>query len=330
MVWFLVWFAACSAPQRVERPSPVDLVCKFPTKEQTAALPTGSAHWCEDPDGKRHGLAQERDEEGRVVVEETYRDGVLVRRLAHDRRVDGLATFVDYEPPGPAHSAEGARLHGALEGSVVYRDAQGGVLYVEEYRRGVRITSSDEEQIRAAFEALQGAVAAKRFDTVPTLVDRATLDRYEGLREVALRGDRDALARLPLQERLLVLQMRLQLGTALRSMSAADILARGVDPAPYTLNVLVARVELDEVRVNNVTALATTTSKGKRSPRSNFRFAKEDGRWRLDLFGVAATAEELLTSRVRAEGDEEKLIESYLAARTGIRPTAEVWKPIGD
>lgn len=330
MVWILVLLAACGSPPRVERPSSVGLVCEFPTKERTAALPAGSAHWCEDPDGKRDGLAQERDGAGRIVVEEEYRNGVLLRRLAHDGRVDGLATFVDYEPPGPAHSAEGARLHGALDGSVVYRDAQGRVLYVEEYRGGQRVSSSDEEEIRATFEAVQGAVEAKRFDSLPSLFDRATLERYEALRSVALRADRAELAKLSLQEKLLVLQMRLQLGSDLRTMSAAQILARGVDPAPYALTVLVARVELDEVRVNNRSALATTTSNGKRSPRSNFRFAKEDGRWRLDLFGVAATGEELLTSRVRTDGDEEKLIESYLAARTGVRPTADMWKPIGD
>lgn len=66
-------------------------------------------------------------------------------------------------------------------------------------------------------------------------------------------------------------KMRHRLGDRLRTMTGAEVLGAGIDPALYVFDTLIARVELEDVQVSDSVGLADTAFRGERSPRRQYR-----------------------------------------------------------
>lgn len=188
--------------------------------------------------------------------------------------------------------------------------------------------ASDVEQVAVAYADVKKAIESRAYCALPALVDAETLRVYEVLRQQALHAPREQVEQQPVLERTLILEMRTRLAGRLDRITGADVLAAGIDPPPRLFDVLVANVELGDVRVTGSVATAATSLKGVESPR-RYRFVKEDGRWQLDLLSMARDAAPMLARHISKTGQtEDEFIEDYVADRSGSPFDPAAWDPV--
>lgn len=307
------------------------VVCSVGTKSVVVRDEQGTYEWCRDDLGRKEGRAVMLDPHGVVLIEEKYTRGVLESRLEYDTRSADVTNFVVYHPEGGGFRATGSRVRGLLEGPVVIWDELGNVVKTITYHEGQVVgvaVNPNEVAIRHVFAEVQEAISKHEPSRLAALVDSHTLATYEKLRKHALLSPQVVLLTRPIGEQALVLLMRVQLGTRLRSMDGSMVLAAGIEPPPYVYANL-SRTGLVDVRISGDRATARTTYNGKSSVRE-LHFVKQGGAWKLDLLALMEQDDFLDYAAKRSGKSTDATAEAYVRAALHGNVGTTMWDPIGE
>jgi hypothetical protein len=193
---------------------------------------------------------------------------------------------------------------------------------------GEPVTSGrDVDDVREGFEAYRSALMDRDGQAAADAVTATTIAKYQEYRDLALTGDESTVKALSIVHRLTVLIVRHRTDVAaLKVMDGRALLAHGVEQGWVSQNSVV-RLKLGEVTVLGDSASAEATSGGQ--PAGRFLFAKEQGRWKLDLAKLLTATDPALRAAAKEQGvSENEYIFSLISATSGRTVTDEIWKPL--
>jgi hypothetical protein len=189
----------------------------------------------------------------------------------------------------------------------------------------------DEEAVRATFDGYRQALLDGDGERAAGLVTAGTVEYFEETRRLALEAPEAELRDRSLVDQLQVLTMRQQVpARVLRSTDGQELFAYSVQEG------LVATEELRDLGIGEVTvdgdrATAEALSGGEKVALLRWQFAREDGRWKIDvtsLFSFVKTA--LERSAEDAGMSTEELILRSLEIASGKPVPPDIWEPLGD
>ena len=191
------------------------------------------------------------------------------------------------------------------------------------------ITSSHEEaDVRACFGNYRTAILAEEGQEALRFVDRRTLDYYGRILDIALRGNRETVAGLSTINKLMVLILRHRIPLdSLKEMTAESLFIHAAEHGWVGKNDVIAN-ELGKVVVFGTYALAVHISVGQESP-FQYRFEKEDGRWKLDLTSIMPVVDQCFKQVIRESGlPEDEYLFSLIESDSGRKVSDTIWDPI--
>jgi len=189
------------------------------------------------------------------------------------------------------------------------------------------VQATEEETLSATFDAYRVAVLKRRGEDAADLVTKATIAYYQSNRDDALTLPRDDLESRPIIDQIQILSLRHYLGAAeLQGMDGRGLFIWAVNEGLVGENG-VRRIELTDFLVRGEEATGLVEVGGQRST-IRFRFAREDGEWRLDLLSVLAPASTVMEAQARKYGDRRIFIEFLIAQGFGGQAGDDIWEPL--
>ena len=194
--------------------------------------------------------------------------------------------------------------------------------------------ADDADDIRAAFDRYRQAALTHDGAAAAGLVTPGSLDHYQRLRDLALRGPRSEVEALPMADRLLVFRMRHEFtAVELQPMSGADLIRTSIEEAWSAPKVLVP-LTITSVAVVADAAVATPTRAGDPVP-IRLLFRPSAGGWQLDLVELARGADTALEEALRFRANRAK-VDLDTVTRWAIEDTSghlvdkDLWVPLMD
>ncbi len=189
-------------------------------------------------------------------------------------------------------------------------------------------TAPEEAAIRQCYEEYRTAALAGNGAQAARLVDRATLDHFDGLRKLALSGSAEKVRSLGLLDKIVVLRLRLESTAAdLKAQSGASLFAAGIEKGQISREG-VASGQLGALKIEGSRA-SGALQVGTQSQPGVFGFTKEDGRWRLDMT-VTLGVGEVGLKRVQEQSglDPDAFVFAVLEQVVSKKLEAKVWQPL--
>jgi hypothetical protein len=168
--------------------------------------------------------------------------------------------------------------------------------------------SRDQAEIRGSFDGYYKAIHAADGEAAAAVVDNATIQYYDRMLGLALRGARQEVGRLSMLDRMMVftIRHRVPLATAQR-MTGKDLFIHGVRQG-WIGKDAGKDIKLGEISISGTTAEAAIESNGQRAP-FKWTFHKEGGAWKMDLTSIMPAGNRALSSLAARGGmDEDELI----------------------
>ncbi len=160
--------------------------------------------------------------------------------------------------------------------------------------------------IQEAYSQFSDALTQHSGDTATDLTSRRTIEFYERCRRLALDSSGVDFDDLTQFEIMLIFQLRFLLGRRdLESMNGHDVFRWGVQDGMVKLDVT-QEVKLDHIQIEGDVAFATLRKDGQPVKDAAFRFVREEGHWKFDLFFIANALETTL-EKVRKDAGKSKI-----------------------
>lgn len=193
---------------------------------------------------------------------------------------------------------------------------------------GSVFAQADADAIRGAFQTYRAALEARNGEAARALVTRATLDSYEALRDEAIYSVKVDLAKRPIFERLIILNLRLRFTlTELQMTPGRDLFRRGIEEGWTAGASGLSNLERLVLIDNHAQAFIVPRSGGGEG--TPIHFLLEDGAWKIDLISISNAVEESLRDLAVKNGiSEEQLIEETLGSSYGQALPTDIWEPL--
>ena len=187
--------------------------------------------------------------------------------------------------------------------------------------------ASEEERLSATFDAYRVAVLNGRGSAAADLVTGETIAYYQSSRDDALTLSRAELETRPIIDQIQILSLRQYLDAAeLQGMDGRGLFIWAVDEG-LVGEEGVRRIELTDFSIRDNDATGLVSAGGKRST-FRFRFAREDGEWRLDLLSVMAPVSSVMEAQAKKFGGRKIFIEYLIAQGFGGQARTDIWEPL--
>ena len=186
----------------------------------------------------------------------------------------------------------------------------------------------DAAAVRACFNGYEQAILDQDGRKAVSFVDRATLEYYGRIRELALRADRSAVGALSTMDKLGVLMIRQCMSSeSLERMTAEALFVHAVEEG-WVSKESVATNELGEIAVSGSRA-TVHVFEGKATPIQWVFRKEEDGRWRIDITAILPVADQAFKHMVRQSGlPEDEFLTNILESVSGREVADTVWEPM--
>jgi hypothetical protein len=183
-----------------------------------------------------------------------------------------------------------------------------------------------EAAILSAFKAYQAALLKKDGPRCATLVDRATIDYYQRMRDLAVKGSAADVRKLGLMDKLVVVRMRHQVPIAqLKPMDGAGALAYAV--VQGWIGDKVAGAEFGAIEVDGATASGAFMVDGHPTP-TRMQLHREKGAWRISLVSVFPASNFLFGKMQRESGlSEDDFVIATVGKLAGKPVPDTIWNP---
>ena len=185
--------------------------------------------------------------------------------------------------------------------------------------------AQDDEAVREVFAAYRSAVLARKGGEAAALVSQSTYDYYEGMRQLALYGEADAIRARPPLDQVQILMFRLRVPPEqLEAVSAEALIAQVVSRSwmgqDSVLTVFPGRVEVE----GDAAILHAIVDGQDAGPA--FILAREAGGWRLDLVPSAEASNASMREAAEKHGlSEGELVEGLTESVIGRKLPADAW-----
>ncbi|MBI1742490.1 hypothetical protein HYR54_05415 [Candidatus Acetothermia bacterium] len=191
--------------------------------------------------------------------------------------------------------------------------------------------SNGEAAVRASFNSYKAALKAHDGKAAVTFVDKNTLNYYDKMLDLALRGTRESVLELSILDKLMVLTIRHNLPLELvKQMSSKSFFVYSVKEGLIADNSTINGLRIEHIMVSGTTASGdATTTGGKVPPNTKWIFHKEDGHWKLDLTSIFPVINWALEQAVHASGlSVEEFLFKILKSISGKPVKDAVWEPL--
>lgn len=189
--------------------------------------------------------------------------------------------------------------------------------------------AQDEELVRRAFAAYKTAILQQDGESAVALVNKATLEYYAHMMDMALEAPEPDVRRLTPVNKIMVLSLRHRVPIGdLRSMTPERLVTYAVDEGWIGKNSVIDS-EIGDVQVFNTDASADYIKGGDPTP-LKYRFSKENGDWKIDLTALMPMADQAMSTMIKERGfDEDAFIVSVLESVSGMKVSPSLWQPPG-
>jgi hypothetical protein len=187
----------------------------------------------------------------------------------------------------------------------------------------------EAEAARDAFKGYKQALINHDGEAAAAFVSKGTVDYYGKIKELALRGERQTVAGLPILDKMTVLMLRLTYrADTLENMTATSLFASAVEKELFNMDTVVSS-EVGKVKVSGERASITLINRGVENQAFLPLFVKEGRSWKLDstaLFGILGWA---LEKSAKDSGlSEDEFLVEILSKTTGKEVTNTIWEPL--
>jgi hypothetical protein len=186
-----------------------------------------------------------------------------------------------------------------------------------------------DDDVRAVFQSYKRLLLAMDGEKCATVVDRATRDYYQRMRDLALKGSAAKVQALPIIDKLMVVRIRHEVPLALiKKMDGPKLFAYGVQRG-WVSRDSVTNGDIGQVEAAGPDfATAVFTVQGKPTP-LKIEFRKEDGAWRVGLLSLFRPGEIALRQLQSKSGmSEDEFVLDLVGKLAEKPPTAKVWEPL--
>lgn len=184
------------------------------------------------------------------------------------------------------------------------------------------------DEVRKSFLDYKTAILTADGDAAAAVVTRDSQAYFRQLADQALTLDRDALHRIHLSDRIYAMLLRHSLEAAeLQRMTGSDVVSFAVDEG-WIGKDGASRLQLGNYQVDGDTATGTILQADGSETTFKMQFAKENGRWLLDLAALMNLTRVAFEYAVQQSGlGEDEFVLLMLEQGTGRRPGPEIWSP---
>jgi len=185
----------------------------------------------------------------------------------------------------------------------------------------------DEDGILACFHGYREGVGSSSGAAVAALVSSRTHELFGSLRDIAVMGDRETIAGLPIYNKIQALALRASFPVAeLEAMSGEEVFAAVVDRG-WIDGSMLNQIELTEIEGDTVTAVARVVEGGETTDQG-ISFVREEERWRVDLFEALGDSDRFeKTDMIRAGMMEDEFVLMRVKEYTGAAVPKNIWTP---
>lgn len=193
------------------------------------------------------------------------------------------------------------------------------------------VVVNDEALIRNCYAHYKNGLLNRDGKATAKYVNESGLAYYEAIFDYALTADSQAVAVLPIMDKLMVLSFRRKLNEATFltiEKENTPIFEYAVDNGFVGMEAI-QNSEIGEITITNNTAITTVLSNGKEMP-VQFRFVKVGGKWKFDAKFITMHVSKGLNHYLVQSGKTEN--EYIMNILTQIAPDkaieATIWEPI--
>ncbi|MCA8979803.1 MAG: hypothetical protein H6831_13995 [Planctomycetes bacterium] len=193
---------------------------------------------------------------------------------------------------------------------------------------------TDEQAIADSFRALQDACIAHDGARAHELFAAATRAHWVYIKGLALNADKETLRRESMVVQLAVLVLRAKAGfETLESLDDVGMIQYALDNGLLG-NQMILGNSLRDVEIDGDHAMSGARhAESGRDLEVRYGFAREGGKWRVDLQPTYAMANEIFAAKRAAHGvaeDEEEALYFLIGNATGTAGTEALWTPLSD
>lgn len=184
------------------------------------------------------------------------------------------------------------------------------------------------DDVKQSFLDYKAAILASDGDAAADVVTQGSRAYFRQLADQALTLDRDGLRRIHLSDRIYAMLLRhsLQPGELAR-MSGGDVVSFAVDEG-WIGKEGASRLQLGNYQVEGDVATGTILQADGSETTFKMQFAREDGRWLLDLAALMNLTRVAFEYAVQQSGlGEDEFVLLMLEQGTGRAPGPEIWSP---
>lgn len=187
----------------------------------------------------------------------------------------------------------------------------------------------DADGVHRCFAAYRDRVGAADGTAVAALVSAQTHQFFGSLRDIALMGDRETVAGLPIYRKIQALALRATIPAKdLEAMSEEEVFAAVVSRG-WIDGSMLNEIELGEIEGDTNSAVAALTEAGEDTDQG-ISFVREEDHWRVDLFQALGESDRFeKTEMIRLGMSEEDYVMMRLNEYTGEEVPVNVWTPPG-
>jgi len=188
--------------------------------------------------------------------------------------------------------------------------------------------SASETKIRDCFKQYRTALLNTDGAAAAETVNAATIAYYENMRDLSLSGDKAAVEKQSLINRMMIFSMRLRMDPKeLAAMNGKRIVGHAVNKG-WISQASVARASLGKIAEQGNTAKAEFAVDGKASG-FFILFSNDGAEWKFDLTSLFAPGELALKNVIEQQGkNENAFLFEILESATGKKVSEDVWKPL--
>jgi hypothetical protein len=188
--------------------------------------------------------------------------------------------------------------------------------------------AADEQAVRAAFETYMKAALARDGVAAQRVLATTVQGFYDDARKLALTAAEDVVRGLPADLRITVCVMRAEIDPGLlRDGSVEELLVSAFDRGLVGDDVI-SDMTLGTVTVTGDRALAKAVVGDKPSGFS-IQFAREEGKWKVDIAPLMALANQGLAALAKQQGvTVDELADQILVSKYGKAKAEWLMKPV--
>lgn len=190
------------------------------------------------------------------------------------------------------------------------------------------IENAESEAVRQTYNSYKEAILNQNGREALPLVTNTTIQYYDRMKEAVLKSPEAEVRQLSTANKMFVLLVRQRMtADSLQGMTPEEFFVHSINQGWVGKNG-VLNSDIGKIEVSGQHASAEHLSGGKTTS-IKYRFAKESGKWKLDLTAIMALADQAFKQVMRIQGmEEDELIFSLIESGSGRKVSKDIWKPL--